>query len=286
MLPTHHWLDAQRIRLYYGACDADLVSRVEYVELDADRPTVALARPVRVLDVGAPGHFDDNGVLPGCVVSQDGALHLLYMGFQKQTKVPYTILTGLATSRDGGSTFERAITTPVLERSFAEPFFRTAPCVLSSPAGLRLWYIGGGGWIPDGKRLLPTYSLRTLTSTDVRTWPASGEVCLAPIGSEIGFGRPSVLHEGGRYRMWYSIRRRTGYLLGYAESSDGERWQRQDGELDLGPPIAGFDDEMTCYSAVVRHDRNLLMFYNGNGYGRAGIGVAVLEPDSAPGPAW
>lgn len=254
-----------------------MVSRIECVDIDLGRPTVALTEPVRILDVGAPGHFDDNGVVPSAVVHEAGAVNLVYVGFQKQTKIPYTILAGLAVSRDGGSTFERALTTPILERSPGESFFRTAPAILAAPGGLRMWYIGGSGWIKEGERLLPTYSLRTLSSPDVRVWPASGDVCLTPVGSEIGFGRPSVLHEEGRHRMWYSIRRRQGYLLGYAESLDGKHWQRMDDELDMGPPLVDFDDEMVCYSAVIRHEGNLLMFYNGNGYGRAGIAVAILE---------
>lgn len=101
-----------------------------------------------------------------------------------------------------------------------------------------------------------------------------------PAREEIGFGRPCVLHAGDLYRMWYSIRTRSGYRLGYAESDDGERWRRLDERLDLGTPLPGFDDEMTCYSAVVRRGEDLLLFYNGNGYGRRGIGVAVLERES------
>jgi hypothetical protein len=144
-----------------------------------------------------------------------------------------------------------------------------------------MWYIGGDSWAADGERLLPSYSLRTMTSADGIVWPGEGQVCLSPIGEEIGFGRPSVVAEQGGYRMWYSIRERRGYHLGYAESTDGVRWQRLDEAVDLGPSLPGFDDEMTCYPAVMRSGDDLLMFYNGNGYGRAGIGVAVLgaEPD-------
>jgi hypothetical protein len=277
-LPTPWRLSEKRLRLYYGAIDADTISRIFYVEIDLERPTKAIAASSRAsLDIGEGGHFDDNGVLPSAVVESAGEIALYYVGFQKHTRIPYTMLTGLAVSSDGGLSFRRAQTTPVLERSPGEPFFRTAAFVRPAATGRQAWYIGGGGWVRDGDRLLPTYDLRTASSADGRAWPGEGEICLAHEGEEIGFGRPFVLRDNDRYRMWYSIRRRSGYRLGYAESADGRRWQRLDGLLDLGPALAGFDDEMMCYPAVVRRGEDLLLFYNGNGYGRTGIGVAVLE---------
>ncbi len=281
MLPTPLLLHDGRLRLYYGAVDASAVSRIADLEIELRQPTVAVSVATEtVLDIGAPGSFDDNGVVPCGLLRRDPEIHLYYSGFQKQTRIPYTMLTGLATSADGGRIFQRTSRTPLLERSPGEPFFRTAAWLLPEPPGWRMWYVGGGGWVEHGGRLLPSYSLRTAVSLDGRTWPPAGEVCLEPEGGEeIGFGRPCVLREGDRYRMWYSIRSRRGYRLGYAESADGQRWRRLDALLDLGPPLAGFDDEMTCYSAVVRSGGDLLMYYNGNGYGRTGIGVAILEQD-------
>jgi hypothetical protein len=277
MLPTLDQLDNGRARLYYGAVDQDMVSRIEFVDIDLSQPTVALSAPVRVLDIGAPGYFDDNGVLPCAIIHQGDETSMLYCGFQKQTKIPYTIFTGLAHSRDGGVSFERSRLTPILERSSTEPFVRTAPCIVATPAGFRLWYVGGGEWIRDGDRVLPTYSLRVMTSAGIAEWPASGETYLTPAGDEIGFGRPWVMAGNGGYQMWYSIRTRAGYRLGYAESVDGYAWRRLDDPLDLGAPVQDFDDQMVCYSFVLRYAASLLMFYNGNGYGRTGIGIARLE---------
>jgi hypothetical protein len=279
-VPTPLVLNENRHRLYYGALDPGMVSRVEYLEIDPAQPTRGLSTPTApVLDVGADGYFDDNGVVPAAFVAGAHELLFYYIGFQKHSKIPYTMLTGLAASRDGGDTFSRVLTTPLLERSPTEPFFRTAPWLLPTAEGWRMWYIGGGAWLKEGGRLLPTYSLRTMASTKADSWPGEGESCLVPLADEIGFGRPSVVLEEGIYRMWYSIRRRQGYRLGYAESADGVSWQRRDELLELGQPQVGFDDEMTCYPAVVRRGNDLLLYYCGNGYGRSGIGVAVLERD-------
>jgi hypothetical protein len=280
MLPTLQALEGGRLRLYYGALDEQSVARIRWLEVALSKPTVverAAAEPV--LEIGEPGFFDDNGVVPTCVVRAGGELRLYYAGFQKQTKIAYTMFTGLAVSHDGGDVFRRASTTPVLDRSQAEPFFRTAAWLLAGESEWRAWYIGGGGWIADaGRSPLPTYRLLTLESRDGAVWPRSGDLCLEPSGDEIGFGRPCVLRSAAGYRMWYSVRRRNGYRLGYAESPDGRVWRRWDDRVDI-PPQPGFSDAMSCYPAVVSHGDRLLMFYNGNGYGRTGIGVAELAAD-------
>jgi hypothetical protein len=67
------------------------------------------------------------------------------------------------------------------------------------------------------------------------------------------------------------------YRIGYARSPDGVTWERDDafGGLDVAPE--GWDATMTAYPYVVRHADRLLMFYNGNGFGRSGIGYAEWE---------
>ena len=48
-------------------------------------------------------------------------------------------------------------------------------------------------------------------------------------------------------------------------------------ELDISPN--GWDSEMICYPYVFDHGSNRYMLYNGNGYGKTGFGLAVLEQD-------
>jgi hypothetical protein len=105
-------------------------------------------------------------------------------------------------------------------------------------------------------------------------------VCL-DLGSEdeFGFGRPFVLKDGTRYRLWYSIRTFSkGYRLGYAESDDGRRWERRDGDVGIDVSPSGWDSDMIAYACIQPTAHGTYMFYNGNNYGQTGFGVAVLEP--------
>jgi hypothetical protein len=76
--------------------------------------------------------------------------------------------------------------------------------------------------------------------------------------------------------MWFSCRGEQ-YRIGYAESSDGIAWQRDDRAVGLHPSDDGWDSMALAYPCVFKHNGSLFMLYNGNDYGRTGFGIAVLE---------
>ena len=281
-LPTAMMLDEERIRVYVACLDEAKVGRIGYVDLAARDPRQVLAVAERpVLDVGAPGTFDDNGVNPLWLVEHEGRLYLYYVGWQLGTRVRYYLFCGLAVSADGGQSFARVSQAPLLDRTDGELFVRTAPCVRCEDGVWKMWYIGGDSWVEGRGKQLPRYGLRYLESDDPRRWRGPGRLVMdVRGGDEHGFGRPFVVRDavanGGRYRMWYSVRTiSAGYRLGYAESADGLEWQRMDEAVGIEPSAAGWDSEMVCYSFLQPTRYGTYLFYNGNDYGATGFGVAV-----------
>ncbi len=279
MMPTPLMMPDGRIRVYIGSVDKKTVGRIGYVDVDAHNPTKILrvcSQPV--LDIGAPGNFDDNGVVPSCILRRGTEIWLYYVGFQLGTEVRYRMFSGLAISQDGGDTFHRKQTSPILAQGAGESLFRTAPWVMPDGDGWVMWYVGGDEFIHSHGKWLPTYLLRRIESPDGIVWPRTGDPMFELGGEdEIGFGRPCVIKGHERIRMLYSIRSRTGaYRLGYAESQDGETWSRRDHCLGLDISNSGWDSQMTCYASVLKSTPETLMFYNGNDYGRTGLGVATL----------
>lgn len=279
--PTPVWLQDGTLRFYVQSRDAVNVGRVGYVDVDPDRPTqVVRVSEDPVLDVGAPGHFDDNGAFQTSVLrGPDGRLLMYYVGFELSVHVRYRLLTGLAVSDDEGESFHRVRTTPILERSDAEPLFRCGTFVRLEGGRYRLWYVAGGAWTEVNGKALPVYDLRYLESEDGMAWPSTGRVTL-PLDdpNEHGFGRPYVLKSGTGYQMFFSVRKADvgAYRMGYAESSDGVTWTRKDRELGLDVSGAGWDSESIAYPAVVDTGGHRWMYYNGNDFGGTGFGVAEL----------
>lgn len=277
-IPTPHQLNDQILRIYCAFRAGGNVSRIGYVDVLAENPQEILGvSPVPVLDIGEPGMFDDNGVVPTSIVSHENKLYLYYGGFQLGSHVPYFMFGGLAISHDGGQSFTRCQRTPIIDRSDSEPFFRTAQFVLNEGNTWKKWYVAGDRWIEHNGKKLPFYSMKYLESRDGVHWGEEGYVCFEPHKDEHGFGRPYVFYEQGLYKMFYSIRSLSrGYRLGYAESSNGKDWIRKDHEMGLDISDQGWDSEAVCYCARFAYRGKTYLFYNGNNYGETGFGYAEL----------
>lgn len=144
-----------------------------------------------------------------------------------------------------------------------------------------MWYASAVGWTSKDARTVPKMHIKYAESQDGIHWERDGTVCVDANGSgEYAIVRPCVLRRDGRYRMWYSWRGER-YRIGYADSRDGFSWDRKDQEAGIDVSAGEWDSDMVEYAHVFGHEGKLHMLYNGNGYGRSGIGLAVEEgPDA------
>src|SRR5262245_60274381 len=105
------------LRVFVGMRTLEGVSRVGYVDVDAENASHVLAVSAEpVLDLGLRGAFDENGVVPCAVVERDGKLYLYYAGYQLGQKVRFYVFGGLAISEDRGYTFRRYSRAPIADR--------------------------------------------------------------------------------------------------------------------------------------------------------------------------
>jgi hypothetical protein len=142
-----------------------------------------------------------------------------------------------------------------------------------------MWYLSVVAW-PDPAQP-PHYDLRHAVSDDGVTWRPDAGPCIAfEHPRECAIARPSVVRDADRWRMWFCYRGLDfPYRIGYAESSDGKTWTRRDAAAGPDPSESGWDSEMIAYPFVFDHGGSRYMLYAGNGYGRDGMGLAVLERD-------
>lgn len=281
-LPTPYRLNDHIIRVFLYCRDHEGRGYSNYVDVSAQDPTLVLGESKRpLLDLGIPGAFDDNGVLPTCIIRPDpNTLFMYYSGFELCKQVPYRIFTGLAISKDNGESFSRYSRVALLDRTDSEIYFRCSSYVMLDEGVFKHWYIAGSGWVTLKDKQMPVYDLRYQESEDGIHWGDQGAVSMAITDpDEHGFGRPWVVKRGPNdYQLFYSIRRRSfsAYRLGYAESTDGINWIRKDSEMGLDVTLGAFDSDAIMYSAVISVDGKTYCFYNGNNFGEHGFGVAEL----------
>jgi hypothetical protein len=276
LTPTPLQLDDERIRVYAGFRDEQGVSRIGYVDLRADDPTVVVnVSREPALDVGRGGCFDDNGIILGDVVQGPGGLHLFYVGFQRVARAKFLAFTGLAVSGDGGEHFRRVQETPILDRAPGRSTIGAVHSAAYEQGRWRLWYAVGDDWEQIGGQPFPRYHIRHVETADLGAIPREDHICLLPRGSEYRIGRPRVYRLDGRQVMYFTRGNRGGeYFPGVATSDDGLHWKRRDEELGLALSASGWDSRTICYPALLAQPDRLLMFYNGNDMGVDGFGVA------------
>ena len=273
MIPTLESLGGHLIKIYFSGRDAQNVSHIGWAVIDLKKPTeVQDFSPEPVLTPGDLGCFDDNGVTPSCIVNHGSRTFLYYIGWNPGSTVRMHLFGGLAVSDDGGKTFTRISRAPIIERSSANPFLNTAPFVIHEGRRWKMYYVSGVGW---RHKDLPRYNIQYATSENGIDWRRDGTVA-SDFASEDenALARPFVLHDDGRYKMWFA-HKGGAYALGYAESKDGVDWRRDDSFAGLAPTPGAWDSDMVEYAAVARHGCRYFMFYNGNNYGYDGIGLAV-----------
>jgi len=278
--PTAIQLDERVLRVYVGMRDDDGVGRVGYVDVAADDPSRVLAVSQEpVLDIGRPGAFDENGVVPCAVVRRGERIFLYYAGYMLGHKVRFIAFGGLAVSDAAGRRFTRMHEVPITDRVDGELYFRVIHCIFEEDGKWRAWYGAGSDYIPHGDRTLPVYDIRYMESPDGIAFPSTAgrRVLALEGGDEHRVGRPQVVKTADRYRMFYaSGTKERPYTLGYAESPDGTQWTRMDDALGLQPSANGWDSRMMSYPNPIAVGDRFYLFYNGNEYGREGFGYAEL----------
>ncbi|MDP3921448.1 MAG: hypothetical protein Q8R76_11660 [Candidatus Omnitrophota bacterium] len=271
--------DGDHCRVYFSARDKDGRAQIGFFGIDFRNPEKLIGVSEKpVLSLGSLGTFDDRGLTTSWIVNHGGRKYQYYSGWSLGVTVPFYLAIGLAVSDDRGKTFQKVSEGPILARSEKDPYLTASPCVLIENGIWRMWYVSGMKWELGSGKPKHYYHIRYAESRDGVHWDRRGVVCIdfkSP--DEYAIARPCVLKDEDGYKMWYSYRGES-YRIGYAESEDGIKWTRKDDEAGIDVSTAGWDSEMIEYPFVFDHGSKRYMLYNGNGYGKTGIGLAELAP--------
>jgi predicted GH43/DUF377 family glycosyl hydrolase len=279
MVPVPHLVSDSLLRLYVAMCDENNVGRIGYIDVNPNNPSEIIGySKIPVLDIGEDGCFDDSGVIPSAIYEENGKTYMLYSAYQKQTKVPYTSLSGLAEISADKKTMKRIKITPLLERTEGELFIRSAAFCIKEGGTYKIYYSSGLGWTENKIKEVPKYNIKLLESDNLLKWHSSiPKVCLKLEEDEYGLTAPNIYKNKGLYHMFYSVRSISkGYRMGYATSSNSYDWERLDSKIGLNVSPEGWDSDMVCFGNIFKYNEKTYLFYCGNHYGIGGMGYAQL----------
>ena len=275
------------LRIYFANRPEPNISLPTYVDVDSDDPRKILAvSQSSLLELGGRGTFDEFGIVPCDVVDENGEVWLYYTGWSRGTTVTYVLAIGLAVSRDGGKTFEKAYEGPILDRTKHEPFMTMAPFILREGGRWHMWYASGVGFHQTQGKYEPRYIIKYASSENGVDWQQPNLTCIEPKVELESNTRPTIVKKDNLYHMWFCYRGaedyrggKNSYRIGYARSSDLLNWERDDGAAGISVSPQGWDSEILTYPYVVRVRESHLIFYNGNGFGATGFGYATASWD-------
>jgi hypothetical protein len=273
--PIAEVLSGSQIRVYFASRDARNKSHISSLELDLRQPAILRSlRDTPIVAPGAPGDYDVDGVVTGCLVKEGMRRTLYYLAWQLQTDVPWRNSIGVAVAADNRLIFEK-VPSRHIGTSPVDPHSISYPWILHDQGRWRMWYGSNLSWGQTEETM--NHVIKYAESPDGVRWERSGRVAipLDQANGEFAVARPCVLRDDNGYHMWYS-RRVPKYRMGYAHSSDGLTWERRDAEAGLEPTPGAWDGESVEYACVFDADGDRWMLYNGDQYGRAGFGLAVL----------
>jgi len=260
-------------RVYFSGRNDANRAHIGWFDFDPHNPKRVSLHPLPALAPGTLGAFDDSGVTVSCVVPHDGKLWLYYTGWSLGVTVPFYLAIGLAIS-DDGETFTRISEAPILGRNAADPYLTASPSVMFDGDRWRMWYVSCQRWEENDGEPKHYYHIRYAESQNGVNWDYNGHICIDfEDETEYAFGRPCVVRDEDCYRMWYCVRG-DAYRIGYAESADGKIWDRKDDQVGITESEVGWDSIVTAYPHVFQAADTRWMLYNGNDYGKTGIGLA------------
>jgi hypothetical protein len=268
------------VRVFFSVRDKSNRSHLASVDFVIDDTGARAVSAVRgpLLSPGPRGAFDSDGVTVTCLVSGGNALYAFYLGWSRGYSVPFTNFIGVAIADPDGKKFERHFMAPVVGRSEADPFTVGYPWVLRDGDNWRMWYGSHQAWGPQGLEMF--HVLKTASSRDGFRWVPDSKVALPLAGesdpAEFAVSRPCVLRNRTGFAMWYA-RRNPSYQIGFAFSNDGEAWTRTDDAVVFSGQRGFWESREQTYPCVFEHCGRQYMLYNGDGYGKTGFGLAILD---------
>lgn len=276
--PVH--LNNSIYRVFFGSRTQDNNTMIFYFDFDAATQSVVNDVSKPVLTNGPMGYFDSNGIYPSSIIKIGDLYYMYTLGFMRGEGQLYYTRIGLATSYDLHN-FKKFSSAPLMNTSQYDPWMLTGPFVMQDNGIYRMWYVSGDYLnINQDGILESSYNIKYAESKDGLNWTRNGLISINHIHEgETNIARPWVIKEHGIYKAWYSYScNKGGYQIGYAESSDGGyTFERLDHLAGIEKSSAGWENNAVAYPSLIQYKDKKFLFYNGNQFGKDGIGLAIIE---------
>ncbi len=289
-LPTPFLLneETELIRIYFSYRNQFGQSQIGFFDYEMLHKNLINLNLNIGLKFGEIGCFDDSGLMPSSIVKISAtSLLLFYTGWTTAKTVPYKLAIGLAESSDNGITFKKHSIGPILSTSPEEPYFTCSPRVFKDKNEWRMFYVSCRCWGKAASKYEPVYILRTIESKNPHVWTHSKpENVLHANEPNTAYTSANLVEIDDQTYMWYCKRSisdfrnnpKNSYTIECMKQNEQYKWESLNKrDFGLSTSNEGWDSQMVAYPYIIKIRDRLCLFYNGNGFGRSGIGLALWE---------
>lgn len=280
------------VRVYFSCrpsrdANGQYVSHTGYLDLDrSDLFNVVRISENPIMSLGELGTFDEFGIYPTSVIRDGSDVLAYYGGWTRSESVPYNVAIGLARSVDGGTTFAKEGSGPLISYDLDEPMTVSGPKIRKFNNKWFLWYVAGNKWKQVDGRPESIFKIRMAISDDGIHWEKQNRNLIKNVLEEDECqASPDVFFYQGLYHMFFCYKHSSnfrnsdrGYRIGYAYSKNLMDWTRDDSQVGIEISVGdAWDNQSIAYPHIFELDGDIYMMYLGNEVGRLGFGLAILE---------
>lgn len=279
-VPTAIELD-NVIRIFTAFWDVSMYGRLGYVDICKNNPSnIINISEDPILEDACLGAFDQDGVTPLSALKIDDKIYLYYAGWKKYNLAHkrYTLFTGLAIGSISSNKFIRYSNEAILGPRHEFDHLRTGCMVMNDNNIWRNWFASYDKSIIINNKNTPAYNLVLATSQDGINWENEEVVFSLVEGSIMGYGRSAIWKKDNIYHGLFPVRSWNGKYSNilYSTSADAINWRPlSDNGMAFTTSHTCDQQSEVCFPSIIAQKDRILMFYNGNDFGREGLRLAI-----------
>ena len=199
------------------------------------------------------------------------------MGWTQGKKVPFFSSLGLAISNNITGPYKKINNAPIIGRSKYDPYFVATCFVNKIKKGYEMFYTSNLSWKIKNKNPFPRYLIKKCFSKNGIDWKTNNNNTIKFYNKkEVAITRPWIIKIKNRLIMFFSLKKNK-YSIETNIKKNNSKWiRRKIFNFDQNKKIK-FDSMSQEYASLIEYKKKIFMFYNGNEYGKKGVGLAIAN---------
>jgi hypothetical protein len=270
-------LDEHTFRVYFSTRDVANRSSVAYFDLDMQTLQVknTAKDPIASFDTST---FYSHGISVGGIYEKlDGRKFLTFMGWHIPTNEHWMGYLGEMEILSDNKSIEIQAKPLIKPDDMIDKVSISYADIVHTDATYYAFYGSTETWDAGNQEMI--HVINVATSKDTQHWEKHGLAVPYHKNKIQAFSRPTIIKIDDTWHMWFSYRGGNGdkYKIGHAKTTNLLSWDLdlENASLYANPNVA-WESEMVEYPYVFEYQNEIYMLYNGNSYGKTGIGLAKL----------